>query len=106
MMIPITLIHGAPVAGLTTNVSVGGVAICQFNQPLPIGTTTVLRFEVPGHGRPIRATGTVIWADRDRAGIAFAELSPPDRVLLESLSGQASCEEITLASLLIRRMSA
>jgi class 3 adenylate cyclase len=84
MISPVTLIRGAPVAGLTSNVSVGGVAICRFSQPLPIGATTVLRFEVPNHGQPIRATGTVIWADEDRAGIAFAELSPSDRFLLES----------------------
>jgi hypothetical protein len=60
------------------------MAVCRFGQPLPIGTTAMLRFEVPGRPEPIRATGTVIWTHQDRAGIAFAELSPSDRVTLES----------------------
>jgi adenylate cyclase len=84
MMTPVTLTHGTQAAGLTSNISVGGMAVCRFGQPLPIGTTAMLRFEVPGHPEPIRATGTVIWTHQDRAGIAFAELSPSDRVTLES----------------------
>lgn len=84
MMTPITLTHGTQAAGFTSNISVGGMAVFRFGQSLPVGTTAMLRFEVPGHPQPIRATGTVIWTHQDRAGIAFAELSPSDRVTLES----------------------
>jgi hypothetical protein len=84
MMTLVTLTHGTQAAGVTSNISVGGMAVCRFGQPLPIGATAMLRFEVPGHPEPIRATGTVIWTHQDRAGIAFAELSPSDRVTLES----------------------
>jgi class 3 adenylate cyclase len=91
MMTPVTLSRGAAAAGFTSNISVGGMAVCRFDHPLPIGTTAVLRFEVPGHAQPIRATGTVIWTHQDRAGIAFAELSPCDRATLESfLTRQAA----------------
>ncbi|MBI3355878.1 MAG: hypothetical protein HY038_03745, partial [Nitrospirae bacterium] len=53
--------------------------------------TATLRFEVPGHAQSIKTTGTVIWTHQDRAGIAFAALSPSDYVTLESfLTQQAS----------------
>ena len=91
MMTPVTLTHGAHATGLTSNISVGGMAVCRLAQPLPIGATAVLRFEVPGHMQPIKAIGTVIWTDQDRAGIAFAALPPSDHVMLESfLTRQAS----------------
>jgi class 3 adenylate cyclase len=91
MMTPVTLTHGPHATAVTNNVSVGGMAVCRLAQPLPLGTTTMLRFEVPGHAQPIKATGTVIWTHQDRAGIAFAALPPSDHVTLESfLTQQAS----------------
>lgn len=84
MTAPVTLTHGAHARGLTSNISVGGMAVCRLAQPLPIGATAMLRFEVPGHIQPIKATGTVIWTHQDRAGIAFAALPPSDRTTLES----------------------
>ncbi|TKS60448.1 MAG: Adenylate cyclase [Nitrospira sp.] len=91
MMTPVILTHGAQATGLTSNISVGGMAVCRLAQPLPIGATAMLRFEVPGHTQPIKATGTVIWTHQDRAGIAFAALPPSDHITLETyLTRQAS----------------
>lgn len=91
MTMPVTLTHDLPTTVMTHNVGVDGMAVCRLAQPLPLGATTTLRFEVPGHTQPIRATGTVVWTHQDRAGIAFAALPPSDHVTLEAfLTQQAS----------------
>jgi hypothetical protein len=93
MMTPVTLAHGPHVTAITNNISVGGMAVCRLVQPLPLGATATLRFEVPGHAQPIRASGTVIWAHQDRAGIAFAALPPSDQVTLESFLTQQALKK-------------
>lgn len=93
MMTPVTLTHGPQATAITNNISVGGMAVCRLAQPLPIGATAMLRFEVPGHAQPIRATGTVVWTDQDRAGIAFAALPPSDHVTLESFLAQQALKK-------------
>jgi hypothetical protein len=60
------------------------MAVCRLVQPLQIGTTMLLRFEVPGHAQAIKAAGTVVWTKQDRAGIAFGALTPSDRARLDS----------------------
>ncbi|MBY0248022.1 MAG: PilZ domain-containing protein [Nitrospiraceae bacterium] len=84
IMTPVTLAYGTCANGLTSNIGVGGMAVCQLVQPLQIGSTTLLRFEVPGHGQSIKAAGTVVWTRQDRAGIAFGALTPSDRAMLNS----------------------
>jgi class 3 adenylate cyclase len=87
---PVTLVSGPPATAVTHNVSIGGMAICRLAHPLPVGSTTVLRFDVPGHARPIKATGTIVWAREDRAGIAFSGLPPSVLVTLESFLVQSA----------------
>lgn len=94
VMTPVTLTHGPHATAITNNVSVGGMAVCRLAQPLPIGATAMLRFEVPGHAQPIRATGTVVWTHQDRAGIAFAALLPSDHVTLESFLAQQASKKL------------
>lgn len=84
IMTPVTLAYGTCANGLTSNIGVGGMAVCQLVQPLQIGSTTLLRFEVPGHAQTIKAAGTVVWTRQDRAGIAFGALTPSDRAMLDS----------------------
>jgi class 3 adenylate cyclase len=84
IMTPVTLAHGTYADGLTSNIGVGGMAVCRLVQPLQIGTTMLLRFEVPGHAQAIKAAGTVVWTKQDRAGIAFGALTPSDRARLDS----------------------
>jgi class 3 adenylate cyclase len=84
IMTPVTLANGMGVNGLTSNIGVGGMAVCRLIQPLQIGRTMLLRFEVPGRAHAIQATGTVVWTMQDRAGIAFVALTPSDRVMLNS----------------------
>jgi class 3 adenylate cyclase len=83
IMTPVTLAHGTNADGLTSNIGVGGMAVCRLVQPLQIGTTMLLRFEVPGHAQAIKAAGTVVWTKQDRAGIAFGALTPSDRARLD-----------------------
>ncbi|MBH0189344.1 MAG: PilZ domain-containing protein [Nitrospira sp.] len=83
-MTPVTLAYGTCTNGLTSNIGVGGMAVCRLIQPLQIGMTTLLRFEVPGHAQAIKAAGTVVWTKQDRAGIAFGALTPSDRAGLDS----------------------
>lgn len=71
-------------AGVTTNVSSGGMAICRLARPLSIGATATLQIEVPHHACPLTTTGTVVWSDQDQAGIEFTALPPSDRVMWES----------------------
>jgi len=84
IMTPVTLAYGTCANGLTSNIGVGGMAVCRLAQPLRIGATTLLRFEVPGHAQAIKAAGTVVWTQQDRAGIAFGALTPSDRAMLDS----------------------
>lgn len=84
IMTPVTLAYGTCANGLTSNIGVGGMAVCRLAQPLRVGSTTLLRFEVPGHAQAIKAAGTVVWTKQDRAGIAFGALTPSDRVMLDS----------------------
>jgi class 3 adenylate cyclase len=84
IMTPVALAYGTCANGLTSNIGVGGMAVCRLVQPLRIGTTTLLRFEVPGHAQAIKAAGTVVWTKQDRAGIAFGALTPSDRAMLDS----------------------
>jgi class 3 adenylate cyclase len=84
IMTPVSLAYGTCTNGLTSNIGVGGMAVCRLVQPLQIGTTTLLRFEVPGHAQAIKAAGTVVWTKQDRAGIAFGALTPSDRAMLDS----------------------
>ena len=84
IMTPVTLAHGTYADGLTSNIGVGGMAVCRLVQPLRIGTATLIRFEVPGHAQAINAAGTVVWTKQDRAGIAFGALTPSDRAMLDS----------------------
>jgi class 3 adenylate cyclase len=91
IMTPVTLTQGVHATGLTSNISVGGMAVCRLGGPVSIGATTILRFEVPGSSQSIKATGTVVWAHQDQAGIAFAPLPPLDHHRLESfVSRQAA----------------
>lgn len=84
IMTPVTLTYGTCANGMTSNIGVGGMAVCRLAQPLRIGTTTLLRFEMPGHAHAIKAAGTVVWTKQDRAGIAFGALTPSDRAMLDS----------------------
>lgn len=91
LIISVTLASEPSAAGVTTNVSSGGMAICRLARPLSIGTTAVLQVDVPGHARPLTTTGTVVWAYQDQAGIAFTTLPPSDQVMWESfLTSQAT----------------
>ena len=81
----VTVASEPSAAGLTSNVSSGGMAICRLARPLSIGATTILQVEVPGHNRPLTTTGTVVWAYQDQAGIAFTSLPPSDQIVWESL---------------------
>jgi hypothetical protein len=83
IMMPVTLTYGSCAIGLTSNIGVGGMALCRLIQPLPIGTMTMLQFDVPGHAHPIKTEGTVVWSNQDKAGIEFAALTYSDRTMLD-----------------------
>lgn len=83
IMMPVTLTYGSGAIGLTSNIGVGGMALCRLIQPLPIGAMTMLQFDVPGHAHPIKTEGTVVWSNQDKAGIAFAALTYADRTMLD-----------------------
>ena len=98
VMMSVTIASDPSAAGFTTNVSSGGMAICQLARPLSIGATANLQLEVPGHAGPLKTTGTVVWAKQDQAGIAFTRLPPSDQVMLESfLAGQAVKQTLSAA---------
>ncbi|HEX5645711.1 MAG TPA: adenylate/guanylate cyclase domain-containing protein [Nitrospira sp.] len=98
VMMPVTVASEPTAAGLTTNISSGGMAICQLARPLSIGATAILQLEVPGHAGPLTTTGTVVWADQDQAGIAFTALPPSDQVMWESfLTSQAVKQTLSAA---------
>ena len=85
---PITVTHPAQHPAVSHNLSLGGIAIGRLTVPLPVGTLSTLRFEIPGQGQSIQATGMVVWAQGERAGIAFASLPPPDQLMLEQFLHQ------------------
>jgi hypothetical protein len=94
----VTVASEPSAAGVTTNVSSGGMAICRLARPLSIGVTAVLEFKVPGHARPLTTTGTVVWAYQDQAGIAFTALPPSDQVMWESfLTSQTTKQTLSAA---------
>ncbi|MCU0683120.1 MAG: PilZ domain-containing protein [Polyangiaceae bacterium] len=70
-----------------TNVSSGGVFI-RTRQPLPVGTTVDLHFTVIADGLElIEGVGEVVRVDDNPAGmgVAFRELAPSSRALLDRL---------------------
>jgi len=60
IMTPVTVAHGTCATGLTSNIGVGGMVVCRLIQPLPIGATTLLQFDIPGLAKSIKAEGTVV----------------------------------------------
>jgi class 3 adenylate cyclase len=98
VMMSVTVASEPPAAGFTANVSSGGMAICRLAHPLSIGATASLQLEVPGHAGPLKTTGTVVWANQDQAGIAFAALPPSDQVMWESfLTSQTTKQTLSAA---------
>jgi class 3 adenylate cyclase len=94
----VTVASEPSAAGVTTNVSSGGMAICRLARPLSIGVTAILQVEVPGYARPLTTTGTVVWAYQDQAGIAFTALPPSDQVMWESfLTSQTTQQTLSAA---------
>ena len=85
---PITLTHPAQHPAVSHNLSLGGIAIGRLTVPLPVGTLSTLRFEIPGQGQSIQATGMVVWTQGERAGIAFSSLPPSDQLMLEQFLHQ------------------
>ncbi len=67
-----------------SNLSLNGVAAENVPKPIPQGRVVQLSLELPDVPRPISMSGRVAWSDEDRMGIAFLELSPEDRKLLEN----------------------
>jgi class 3 adenylate cyclase len=84
VILSVTVASEPSTAGLTINVSSGGMAVCRLAHTLSIGSTTMLQLEVPGHDCPLKTPGTVVWAHQDQAGISFAALPSTDQVLWES----------------------
>lgn len=98
VMMAVTVASEPTAVGFTTNISSGGMALCQLARPLSIGATTILQLEVPGHTGPLTTTGTVVWADQDQAGIALNALPPSDQVMWESfLTSQAVKRTLSVA---------
>lgn len=85
---PVTFAHPTHSPALTYNLSEGGMAVCRLSIPLAVGTMFTLRFEVPGPDHSLQASGMVVWARGERAGIAFASLPTADQLLLEQFLHQ------------------
>jgi len=71
----------------TSNVSRGGIFLSTHN-PLPVGTTLNLRFNLPDDHRTIKVTGKVVWINEIKPGkknlnpgmgIEFVDLSEKDK---------------------------
>lgn len=67
-------IKGFPQPGRITNIGTVG-ALLTTQEPVPVGTTLVLRFHLPVSNRQTRLTCTVKWVDGDTVGVEFAHLS-------------------------------
>ena len=52
----------------TANVSLGGMFI-QTERPLAKGSRFRLRFDIPGHARPVETTATVRWVQQGADGL-------------------------------------
>jgi adenylate cyclase len=76
--------------GLIGNVSAGGLSISKLPHQSPIGDVAQLQFELPGCATALRTTGTVVWANHDRAGFSFRDLTPSDRQLVEKFIQEQS----------------
>lgn len=63
-----------PQDGRIANIGTGGVLLATPDV-IPVGTTVVLRFDLPPSNRPIRAVGEVKWLDQEAVGVGFAGLS-------------------------------
>jgi len=63
-----------PQDGRIANIGTAGVLLATPDV-IPVGTTVVLRFDLPPSNRPIRAVGEVKWLDQEAVGVGFAGLS-------------------------------
>jgi adenylate cyclase len=76
--------------GLIGNLSIGGLSISKLPHQAPIGDVAQLQFELPGCATALHTTGTVVWANHDRAGFSFRDLTPADRQLVEQFIQKTS----------------
>ncbi|MFQ5656048.1 MAG: PilZ domain-containing protein [Candidatus Methylomirabilales bacterium] len=68
----------SPQPGRITNIGTVG-ALITTQEPVPLGTALVLRFQLPLSNRQARITCTVKWADEETVGVEFAHLSLPEQ---------------------------
>lgn len=82
--IPIQYRVGTTIAaGLTLNLSHGGVAI-RSTTPLPVGTQVQVKFRMPGGARDVEAAGRVVWSDRRVGmGIQFQTVDPTSQTVID-----------------------
>ena len=80
LSIPVAYRFGDTItAVLTLNLGKGGVSIRTMS-PLPIGSSTRLRFRLPGAKREVEADARVTWSDRRIGmGLQFERVEPLDQ---------------------------
>jgi uncharacterized protein (TIGR02266 family) len=70
-------------AVLTLNIGKGGLSLRTMS-PLPVGSTTRVRFGLPGSSREIEADAKVTWSDhRIGMGLQFERLEAGDQVTID-----------------------
>ncbi|MFQ5801583.1 MAG: PilZ domain-containing protein [Candidatus Methylomirabilales bacterium] len=60
--------------GRIANIGTGG-ALLSIPEAIPVGTTLVLRFDLPPSNRPIQAVGEVKWLNQQKVGVGFVGLT-------------------------------
>lgn len=68
------------------DLSADGIGVRGALDGLEPGARVVAEFPLPGIGLPLALTSSVVWSDpaRGRAGLAFSEVDPGLRELVES----------------------
>ncbi len=80
-----------------TNISEGGTAVF-FRGPLPRGSVSTVRFELPGAATPLEPKVQIAWLDDSgRAGLLFIEISRESRAQLDGWLAE-QCDKVPLHS--------
>jgi len=87
-------VNGKTVAGTSTNVSEGGIALL-LQEALPKGAAVRLRFLLPGSDVEIRSEAEVTWADfKGLAGLRFQNIPKTAQTHLENWLDQRMEEQL------------
>lgn len=83
LSIPVQYRFGSVAAGLTLDLSHGGLAL-RTTSPLEASVKVHVRFRIPGRSRDVEADGRVAWSDtRVGMGIQFSGVEPTDQTAID-----------------------